>query len=421
MELHRVSWLVAVACSSAPAAPPSARQLAPAADPFVAQPDGPIGTPHPVLVEELAVDGSWLVICQARADTNGDGKIEVGVGFHGDMFGDKMSPYLVLGGGPGVAIDSYVTSVDGWVAIVRDGKLEVVDAASHKRVALPGADVRDDNIPFAGSRVAALGGGRMIYFRGDRVILRELASGREHELTVDGTPWRAEIDTHGTWARIAVIPKGQPWPALNTTLAPRGCRGRALAYSTTGDLEGKSTVRWLDVAHAAFVAIGPGDDNFERAMPYRKFVGAGFGFGTKMWCTREGCRGSDDKPIKLPGKLEYAWEDRALLRSGTRWLVFDATTLATHQLDAVGDFDYGDGDVVAIGDRLFRLASHAPIGSSRTDAVLGHAGDRVLLGRTGPPCTSKPGDLPFACVDGVANPAAGGHTALPIGPLRWTR
>ena len=90
---------------------------------FPAQPvDAPIGTAHPVLVEELADNGTWLVICEARADTDHDGQIEVGVGFHGDMFGDKMLPYLVLGSGPGIAIDSYVASL-GALNRDRDGRL----------------------------------------------------------------------------------------------------------------------------------------------------------------------------------------------------------------------------------------------------------------------------------------------------------
>lgn len=44
---------------------------------------------------------------------------------------------------------------------------------------------------------------------------------------------------------------------------------------------------------------------------------------------------------------------------------------------------------------------------------------KILIGNSGPPCTPKRGDMPYACVDGVANPAAGGAPLTPSGPLRW--
>jgi hypothetical protein len=426
----RVSWLVAVvACSSPPPAPsspppaaPAPPPVAPAADAFPAQPaDAPIGTAHPVLVEELADNGSWLVICQARADTNHDGRIEVGVGFHGDMFGDKMLPYLVFGGGPGIAIDSYVASTDddAWLAIVRDGKLELVETKTRKHTVVAGADVRDDGVPFGGSRVAAIGGGRMLYFRSDRIVIRELASGQEREVAVTGTPWRAEIDSKGAWARIAVMPAGHAFPVAQTTLAARGCRGEPRAYSS-GGIDGEWTVRWLDVEHATLVDKEPPEKETSfRGRGRSRMAGQ---YGTKMFCSPgEGCRDSDDKPIKLPGRVEYAWGDRALVKDGKRWLVYDGVKRAAEPLPATGEFEGGDADVVAIEGKLYLLATRAVLGSSKTETVVAHAGDHILLGRTGPPCTPKPGDMPYACVDGVANPAAGGHSALPTGPLRWAR
>jgi hypothetical protein len=422
--MKRVAWLVVVACSSpppAPSAPPPAAPAPSAVDVFPAQPAGaPIGTAHPVLVEELADDGSWLVICQARADTNHDGKIEVGVGFHGDMFGDKMLPYLVLGAGPGIAIDSYVASTedDGWVAVVVGGKLELIDAKTRQHTVVAGADVRDDGVPLGGSRVATIGGGRMLYFRNDQIVIRELASGHEREVALPGTPWRAEIDSKGAWARVAVMPKGAAWPVAQTTLAARGCRGEARAYSS-GGIDGEWTVHWLDVEHATFVDKEPPEKVSPARRDQRWRIG---GSGAKMWCTPgEGCRGVDDKPIKLPGRVEYAWGDHALVKDGKRWLVYDGVKRAADPLPATGELEYGNGDVVAIDGKLYGLATRAVIGSSKTDTVVGRAGDRILLGRTGPPCTPKPGDMPYACVDGVANPAAGGHSALPTGPLRWAR
>ncbi|HYO64527.1 MAG TPA: hypothetical protein VEU33_00485 [Archangium sp.] len=57
---------------------------------------GPIGTRHPILFQRAAKDGRWLIACQAREDTHGDGKLEVRYGRYGDTFGDRLAPYLFL-------------------------------------------------------------------------------------------------------------------------------------------------------------------------------------------------------------------------------------------------------------------------------------------------------------------------------------
>ena len=56
------------------------------------------GTASPTVLEYASPMGDVIVMCQARADTNGDGKIEVTIDSeHGDTYGDDMRPYLCLG------------------------------------------------------------------------------------------------------------------------------------------------------------------------------------------------------------------------------------------------------------------------------------------------------------------------------------
>src|SRR5687767_9734010 len=51
---------------------------------------GEIGTRHPLLLQALAADGRWCIICQARTDTNHDGEISASIGRHGDTVGDIL-------------------------------------------------------------------------------------------------------------------------------------------------------------------------------------------------------------------------------------------------------------------------------------------------------------------------------------------
>jgi hypothetical protein len=54
-----------------------------------------ISTAHPVIVKQIADDGSWLVACEARKDTDGDSKI-LSYGFHGHTYEDDLVPYLIV-------------------------------------------------------------------------------------------------------------------------------------------------------------------------------------------------------------------------------------------------------------------------------------------------------------------------------------
>src|SRR5580700_3881666 len=169
-------WLlVLVACG----APPATRSTTPPrSNPDPPPPATSIGTAHPVLLQELASDGRWMVICQARKDTNGNGVIEVRVGFHGNIIGDSLVPYLVFGAGEGIAIDAFGSRDDDGsrLAYIRGGKLFVSDAEGHA-TELPGADVRED-LAGGDHRATAISrdGTRMIYLRAGKLVSRDLGA-----------------------------------------------------------------------------------------------------------------------------------------------------------------------------------------------------------------------------------------------------
>ncbi len=246
------------------APPPSASSDAPPPAAGVAV--DTIGTAHPIVLEATADDGSWLVICQARADTDGDGEIAVHAGHHGDTYGDRFAPFVVGRDGREQAIDAVVTrSDDGrWLVVVRGGKLALHDAAAGTWLELPGAEAKDDGVPVLRHRAASVDadGTRLVYFRGgDRVVVRDLATGAEREVTQPGI-WRAEVDRDGRWARLLVVRKDQDgdgkvtWPSLRTSLSDRDCRGPIMSYSTGGWSGDMPEFLWLDLATGAIVDEG---------------------------------------------------------------------------------------------------------------------------------------------------------------------
>lgn len=225
----------------------------------------PIGTAHPIHVVEHAPDGSWLVVCQARSDTNHDGSTSVEYSLHGDR-GDRFAAYVIHGGGPGTEIHAFANqSPDGhWVAVVRGGKLELHDASGRQRVVLPDADVEDDAGLDDKNRVTSFANDRMVYFRKvrgrDVVVVRELATGAERVVDVRGVMWRADVDPAGRWAKLRVLRvdtnrdgkiewPDRGWVELHGCFQgdPHGLMNRRLGFDGKQRVDDEVTTVWLDL------------------------------------------------------------------------------------------------------------------------------------------------------------------------------
>ena len=249
-----------IAAAAAAACGSGHHAAGPAPAPAPAAPSGPVGTAGPMVIEASDPGGRWVVACQAREDTDGDGKIEVHLGMHGDMYGDKMRPFWIRGGGKGEAIDAFVDqSEDGdHVVVIAGGKLVAIAAATGARTELTRADLRDDQYPTLSPRTASFAGDDRIAFMrhrtgGDVVVARELAGGQEQEIPVPGVLWRVEADAGGSWARILTVRRDTDgngkleWPSQHTSLSDRGCRGPITSYSTHGAQGDEPDILWVSL------------------------------------------------------------------------------------------------------------------------------------------------------------------------------
>jgi hypothetical protein len=282
----RVSWLVVCALVGGAVGPgcgPGARGRGGGGgdDPLRPQPGKPpegaarVGTAHPTTVEDTAPDGSWVVLCQARRDTDGDGRIEINLGYHGDTYGDALRPYLIVGSGEGEAMDAWVGSdpTGRWVAMIQGGKLVLVDTRSGARTDLSarGASAKDDANPFGPHRAASFDrtGERMVYIKDagggrETVVVRSLATGDEVEIDPGpGLLWRADLAGDGRWVRLYMVARDTDGdgkltlPVVMTSLSDRACRGPIMSYSTQGMQGDAPEERLVPAAGGAPVA---GDD-----------------------------------------------------------------------------------------------------------------------------------------------------------------
>lgn len=196
----------------------------------------------------VAPDGRWIAACQARSDTDGDGKVAVQVGHHGDLRGDATHLYLFQGHGEGERIDSLEAQdpQGRWLTTVEEGSLTLRDTQGGPRIKLdgfvPSVDSRED------FQLAAFSadGKHLIYLRkaeSGRIVpvLRRLTDGHEQVLTappgelhvVDFIPESSrplfvvlQDDTDGDGTLH--------WPRQQTNLARGVCRGEAMSATFFG-------------------------------------------------------------------------------------------------------------------------------------------------------------------------------------------
>jgi hypothetical protein len=229
-----------------------------------ATPGTTIGTTAPMAGAQLPGHGRWFVVCEARHDTDGDGKVDAT--FDGRFAqGDAYEPHLVLGsGGPGIQIEHVAAKSDDgtWLAVVRAGTLELHDTTKATAVPLT-ADLTYDNgwgrrhEP----RFASIGpGGKyMTYLTADSIVIRELATGTERSVKVQGKLWRADIENGERWAQVKVIRKDTN---KDGTLGWDASRGKWM-YGCTSDtlhagmgMQDKSdagVTLWLDLVSKTLV------------------------------------------------------------------------------------------------------------------------------------------------------------------------
>lgn len=170
----------------------------------------PIGTPDPTLLLGAARDGSWVAICQARADTNHDGRIAFHFGLHGDVYGDALTAYLVVGAGPGKPIDRFLGNDPSgrWVAYARAQRRWLLETTTGNEVPL---DAPAALVPAPLLRLQFDSTGTtLLYMTGDeshpKAVLRRLSDG--HESVLDSGPgilWRATFTQDGKHVVMRVV------------------------------------------------------------------------------------------------------------------------------------------------------------------------------------------------------------------------
>ena len=154
-----------------------------------------LGTASPGKAGQIDSQGQWVVLCEARVDDDGNGRLEAGEAM-GVTFGDSLRPYLVLGSGVGTEIGS-VLSVDPHgrrIAISQGACLYVVDTRTGKATALARGDgrIRVDTLQEYAAADFSSDGTHLAYVRSSgawsQVLVRDLEKGRE--ITIDPGPGR---------------------------------------------------------------------------------------------------------------------------------------------------------------------------------------------------------------------------------------
>lgn len=220
---------------------------------------GAIGTAHPIAVQASAADGRWIVACQARSDTNGDGSLGVAIGPHGDFYGDRMVPYLIVGEGEGEAIESFIARdpTDRMMVTLERGALTLRDTLTGARRVLDSGGFKRDAAGAGGDMIAGFDRDRsLVYLRGAdptarTIVVHGLESGRE--ATIDPGPGKllgAWVQADGRHLVVAVdLPvAGKLLARRSYTTRHRGpCRGPMMSSFTSNSGGPPGEMRVIDL------------------------------------------------------------------------------------------------------------------------------------------------------------------------------
>lgn len=229
-----------------------------------------IGASGPAIVEAVGANGRWVALCQARDDTDGDGRLAVHYGPRGELVGDSMRSYFVLGPGPGEAIDALL-AYDGsgrHVVLSVKERLVLVDTLTGARTDLTalGADGRSDASAFVQHRALAFdpAGRTLAYFRRDSsapanvrravVVVRDLSSGAERVIQAGpGEPWRVRFAPDGRKLVLQVIANDTNgngrlgWPVPEVKVNRWRCQGPVARFPVWQDRGDRPVTRIASV------------------------------------------------------------------------------------------------------------------------------------------------------------------------------
>jgi len=142
-------------------------------------------------VQAVSAAGNWVAFCQARADSDGDGKVEVKIGPRGELGGDALSGFLGLPNGETLDIDDLVSSdlAGKYVIYVRGGRTLLADVERGTVLDLEtlGADTRRDALRYRPHRSLALDaeGRHLLYVKRPNgkaaVVVGHTAANRDDE------------------------------------------------------------------------------------------------------------------------------------------------------------------------------------------------------------------------------------------------
>lgn len=191
----------------------------------------------PLSFEAAGADGSFIVYCQARADTDGDGELRVEVGPDGRLSGDRLMRHLSLASGEDLAIDAFLgaSADERYLALQQDQKLLLLDTATGKSAVLSGADLGREPGLALPQRALAFDQDSVFFLRktggGTDLVERGLETGAERVAYASPTPI-VSFDVDGAGSLIVVEVPGEDrdgngrfdWPFSPLT-DPPPCQG----------------------------------------------------------------------------------------------------------------------------------------------------------------------------------------------------
>jgi len=161
---------------------------------------GELGKPVPYRIVEIPEDGRWAITCEARVDTYpDDGKLAAYYDDHGGDAGDALVAYLYDGDGLEHEITAYLARdpTGRWLAIVEGEDSVLIDTRTWTRQRVTATRPQFHITTGRHDWDFDPTGQRVLFFRGDALVVRELATAKE--TVVAAKVWSAHWNGSGDW------------------------------------------------------------------------------------------------------------------------------------------------------------------------------------------------------------------------------
>jgi hypothetical protein len=202
----------------------------------------------------------WAALCEASVDSDGNGRLEVSIGTHGQLLGDRLQQLLIDARGTRIPIERLLGATgERYVAFVSAEQLWLLDlkTTTQRQLSQSGKKRRRGLVVAVDSE-----NGKLAHVEQDQIVLHDLVSDQRQTFPApDGLVRRLDFEADGQVLSLEVVTSDSNGngrldaPRVSQGIADSPCQGPIPNYAVSGQHSDSADVYLIHLAtgqmHAA--------------------------------------------------------------------------------------------------------------------------------------------------------------------------